>query len=321
MRRVAKFAGVGNIGIEEVPVPEPGAGEVLIRVHRSLISRGSEIGRRYVAEEALDHGIMGYSAAGEVAASGAALDGFTPGQRVVAVSPHADFVLADPSLGDNSWVLPLPDNLSFERATFHPLLTSALMWAENSGVRPGDPVVILGQGLVGVLVMQALARYRPGKVITVDTLPRRCDLSRRLGATVVINAAAEDPIARVMEETDGDGAPVVIDCVGGAAGIRSFEQAQAMSADGGRIVLIALYQGAPLPLDASRLQRRTLVGGFWARQPRRPYALEALDLLASGEIEVDPLITHHFPGDDAKAAFDLLYERSGEAMGVLLDWV
>ena len=294
---------------------------MLVRVHRSLISRGSEIGRRYVAEEALDPGIMGYSAAGEVVETGAAVRDLAPGQRVVAVSPHADFVVADPRLGENSWVLPLPDGLSFERATFHPLLTSSLMWAENSGVQPGDSVAILGQGLVGLLVLQALAPFNPGIIVTVDTLPRRCALSRDLGADVAINAAEDDPVARVLEATGGSGAQVVIDCVGGAAGIRSFEQAQAMSADGGRIVLIALYQGAPLPLDASRVQRRTVVGGFWARRARRPYALRALDLLASEEIKVDPLITHHFPGDDAKTAFDLLYERSGEAMGVVLDWV
>jgi hypothetical protein len=106
---------IGNIGIEDVPVPEPGPAEVLIRVCRSLISRGSEIGRRYLAEEALEHGIMGYSAAGEVVAAGSAIDGFSPGQRVVAASPHADYVVADPSLGDNSWILSSPDDLSLWR--------------------------------------------------------------------------------------------------------------------------------------------------------------------------------------------------------------
>ena len=88
----------------------------------------------------------------------------------------------------------------------------------------------------------------------------------------------------------------------------------------GRVMLIALYQGAPLALDAGRLQRRTLLGGFWRDQSRRPYAERAMALLASGEISVAPLISHHFPGAEAKAAFDLLYERAGDAVGVILDW-
>jgi threonine dehydrogenase-like Zn-dependent dehydrogenase len=102
--------------------------------------------------------------------------------------------------------------------------------------------------------------------------------------------------------------------------LRSFEQAMAICRDGGRVMVIALYQGAPLALDAGRLQRRAVVGGFWREPLRRPYAEQAMAMLAGGEIQVEPLITHHFPGSEAKAAFDLLYERAGEAVGVILDW-
>jgi threonine dehydrogenase-like Zn-dependent dehydrogenase len=318
--RVVKLAGVGSIGVEEVPVPAPGEGEVLVRLRRSLISRGSEIGRRYLAEEALDHRIMGYSAAGEIAALGAGAEGFDLDQPVVAVAPHAGHVVADPRPGDGSWVMPLADGLSFDHATFHPLLTSALMWAENAAIRPGETVAILGQGLVGLLMLQTVRAFAPRSVIAVEALPRRCALAAELGADTVLSAAEGDPVERVMALTGGRSADVVLDCVGGTAGIRSFEQAMAMSRDGGRVMLIALYQGAPLPLDAGRLQRRTLLGGFCHDQSRRPFAERAMTLLAGGEIRVEPLITHHFPGTEAKAAFDLLYERPGEAVGVMLDW-
>lgn len=318
--RVVKLAGVGNIGLEEIPIPEPGEGEILVRLHRSLISRGSEIGRRYLAEEALDHRIMGYSAAGEIAALGPGAVGFAIGQPVVAVAPHAGYVVADPRPGDGSWVLPLAAGVSFDHATFHPLLTSALMWAENAVIQTGETVAILGQGLVGLLMLQTVRQYSPGQVIAVDALPRRCALAATLGANVVVNAAEEDPVERIAALTGGRGVDLVLDCVGGAAGRRSFEQAMAMSRDGGRIMLIALYQGAPLALDTGRLQRRTLHGGFWRDQSRRPFAERAMALLASGEISIEPLITHHFSGIEARAAFDLLYERAGEAVGVILDW-
>src|SRR5687767_7096950 len=189
-QRVVKLAGVGNIGIAIVPVPEPGEGEVLVRLQRSLISRGSEIGRRYLAAEALDHRIMGYSAAGEIAALGPGATGFAVGDPVVAVAPHAGFVSADPRPGDGSWVMPLADGLSFDHATFHPLLTSALMWAENALIEAGQTVAILGQGLVGLLMLQTVRAFAPGAVIAVDALPSRCALAAELGADVVLDAAA-----------------------------------------------------------------------------------------------------------------------------------
>ena len=74
-----------------------------------------------------------------------------------------------------------------------------------------------------------------------DALPNRCQLSRRLGADEVINATDADPVEAVKQLTDGRGADLVIDCVGGYAGVKSFEQAQEMVAARGTIQLIAMY--------------------------------------------------------------------------------
>ena len=92
MRRIGKLAGVGNIVVEEAPRPSPGEREVLVRMVSSLISRGSEIGRRYLREEAIDPAIMGYSVAGVVEEVGAAVTEYRPGDRVCAVAPHAEYV-------------------------------------------------------------------------------------------------------------------------------------------------------------------------------------------------------------------------------------
>ena len=85
MRRLVKLDGVGNVQLQDVPIPEIRPSEVLVRVHCSLISRGSELGGRYLKQEAVDPSIMGYAAAGEVAEVGSDVQGFAPGDRVAAL--------------------------------------------------------------------------------------------------------------------------------------------------------------------------------------------------------------------------------------------
>ena len=84
MKRVVKHPGLGNIAVEDTAPPTIGPTQVLIRAQRSLISRGSEIWRRYIRPEAVDHQIMGYSLAGIVEAVGAEVQSLTPGDRVAA---------------------------------------------------------------------------------------------------------------------------------------------------------------------------------------------------------------------------------------------
>lgn len=325
MHRLTKPAGFGNIVVEAVPMPTCGARQLLIRNHVSLISRGSEILRRYMHDEAIDPAIMGYSVAGEVVAAGAGLDDvaarrYPVGARVAAVLPHAEYVLGDVEAMEGTQVWPVPDGMDDEQVAFIPLCTGAVTWASITGIQPGDTVVILGQGLVGNLVMQAVRAFAPGKLIAVDALPLRCDLAARLGADVVINAADEDPVAHVHALTQGRGADVVIDCVGGKAGVRSFAQAQEMCAVAGTIHLIALYHGETLPLDASKIQRRRLIGGYFHQPPRRRMVQRAVEQVVAGAIQVTPLITHRFGYTDAKAAYDLLYTQPQDALGVLLQW-
>jgi threonine dehydrogenase-like Zn-dependent dehydrogenase len=321
MLRVAKPAGFGNIVLEEVSIPECGPRDVLVKNQVSLISRGSEVLRRYMHEEAIDPAIMGYSVGGVVAAVGAeAATRFSPGDRVVAVAPHAQYVLLDVDAMEGTAVWPLPDDISFAQAAFLPLVTGGVTWAQVPGIRPGDTVVVLGQGLVGNLVMQAARQHLLARLIVVDTIAARCQLAQRLGADIAINAAEQDPVALVRQLTGGRGAEVVFDCVGGKAGLTSFAKAQEMVGDGGTLHLIGLYHGAPLPLDAGKIQRKRLIGGYYNVETRPVMLARAIELVQAGRIQVDPLISHRFPFTQAKAAYDLLYDRLAEAMGVLLVW-
>lgn len=100
---------------------------------------------------------MSYSVADVVEAVGEeAAARFQLGDRVVAVAPHAQYVIQDIDAMEGTRVWPIPDDLTFEQAAFLPLSTGGVMWAQAPGIRPGDIVVILGQGLVGNLVMYFL---------------------------------------------------------------------------------------------------------------------------------------------------------------------
>ena len=323
MKRVIKPEGLHRIGLEEVPIPEPGPGEIRIKAACSLISRGSELGGRYTREHAVSPDIMGYSMAGTVDALGQGVEHLETGDRVVALAPHAQYVVRPARLvfpWDQTIVMPMPADLSFDRAPYYPLTGSAVTWVELEDIQPQDTVVVLGQGLVGNLILQVIRENGVGRAVAVDALANRCAMAAECGADTVINAREEDPVRAVKRLTNGLGADIVIYAVGGPAGPAAFGQGLDMLALGGLMHLIGLYEDQPLSLPSNKIQGRKILGGYYrtragARQSRR-----AMELLASGAIRTDRMTTHRFPWHEAAEAFALLYQKPGEALGVLLDW-
>jgi threonine dehydrogenase-like Zn-dependent dehydrogenase len=326
MWRVAKREGVGNVVLEQAPIPELGPRDVLVKTHVSLISRGSELWRRYVLEEAVNPDIMGYSTTGTVVAVGAEVPSLppdlrlAPGDRVGVSAPHAEYSVRPVEETLHPRIHKLDPRVGWEEGTFHPLATSSAGWVEAAHASESDAVVVLGQGIVGNLVMQTTQLRRPKQLIAVDALELRARLAAEVGAPVVVDAAREDPVAAVMRLTGGAGASVVVDCVGGKWGIESFTQAQQMLAAGGLLQLIGLYHGEPLPLDASRMMGKRLIGSYPPDTSRVVMGARAMEALATGAVQVAPLITHRFRGSQAKEAFDFLYAHPEQAMGVLLLW-
>ncbi len=321
MKRVAKAQGKGNIFIEEVDTPAVGPTEVLVRAERSLISRGSEIWRRYDRDEAIDPRMMGYSLAGRVVDVGAEVEEFAVGDRVAALAPHAEYVAMEvvaplhrPS------VVPIGDAVSSDSATFWPLATSSVLWVEQTAAGAESTVVVQGQGLVGSGCMQVAKAQGVGCAIAVDALDKRCRLAAELGADHVVDASTDDAVARVREWTGGAGADVVVEAVGGRAGAAAFTQAQDMVRRGGLIQVLGLYENEPLPLDSGKIQGVRLVGGYLDAGVRPAGSQRALELLSSGAIQVEKMISHRFAFAEAKTAFDLLYNELDKTMAVVLVW-
>lgn len=320
MKRLVKREGYGNVFLEEVPIPRISSGQVLVQTHTSLISRGSEILARYRKDGPVDPGIMGYSVAGTVveAGGGAQGAGFALGDRVFVSAPHAEYVVGE--AWDESRLIKLPAAVPWQRAPFIALARGGVAWAVASDARPDDTVVVLGQGLVGNLVMQAHRARGAGRLIAVDALDLRVRIARACGAKEVVHAGQVDPVAEVKGLTGGKGADVVVDCVGGPPGVQSFQHAQDMVKTFGTIHLVGLYHGQPLPLDSGKIQRRKLIGGYYLPGPLGPYSVQAVELIASGQMQVEPLITHRFPAERAPEAFALLDQHPEQALGVLLEW-
>ena len=323
MQRVIKPDGQFNIQLEDVPIPEPGPGEVRIKAVRSLISRGSEIGARYTRTHAVSPEIMGYSLAGTVDALGEGVDCYDINDPVVALAPHAEYAVRPATLSstvEQPQVFPMPDGVDYDQAPYWPLVAGAVTWVDIEQIGNNDTVVILGQGLVGSLMLQ-VARYNgQGRIIAVDVLQSRCALAEEFGADAVVNAAVEDPVAAVHRLTKGAGADTVVYAVGGPAGLMVFDQGLDMLAPGGLLHLIGLYEDAPLPLSSGKIQRRKIIGGYYGESIGSGTAHRAMQLLRKGVIQTERMTTHRMPFTEAALAFDLLYNDMGEALGVLLDW-
>ena len=157
-------------------------------------------------------------------------------------------------------------------------------------------------------------------MIAVDALPLRCELAASLGADHVVDASREDPVRAVKDLTGGAGVEIAVEAVGGRAGAAAFAQAQDMVKRKGLIQVIGLYEDEPLPLDSGKIQGRRIVGGYSDGGRRASGSDRALQLLAQNKIRAEAMISHRFPFQDAAEAFDLLYTRLGETMGVVLVW-
>lgn len=311
----------------EAPLPEPGAGELLLRAACSLISPGTE---RAALTRAWDDEFFranpGYALAGEVAALGKGVTGFAAGDRVVALAPHGSYarVPADP------WVvLKTPAGLSDEAATFVVLASVALHAIRRAQLTLGETLVILGSGLLGLLATQLAKLDGARRVIVADLDDGRLAQAIACGADLAVNPAREAAVERILAATGGAGASAILETAGNPQVIPlAFQIAGA----GARIVLTgALEEPVTLRFHPEFIRRElSLIAAFqpfnpvtenlywrWTQQANRQLLLE---LLAEGALRVEPLITHRFPAAAAPQVYARLKRGDRDWLGVLLEW-
>lgn len=290
----------------ERPVPQPGEGEILVRIKAAGINR-PDVAQRQGAYPpppgASD--ILGLELAGEVAALGPNAKRFRQGDKVMALVAGGAY--AEYAVVHETNALPVPDGLSWEEAgavpeTYFTVWTNAF---ERGGLKAGETLLLHGgTSGIGTTAIQ-LAKAFGAKVIATAGSGDKCDACIRLGADVAVNYREQDFVTVVKEATGGRGADVILDMVGGDYIPRNHEAA----AQDGRIVQIAFLKGSKVEIDFRRLMLKrlthtgsTLRSRTVAEKAAIAQALETkvLPLLAEGRCK--PVMDSTFAFEDVAKA-------------------
>jgi len=310
---------VESLKLGDVPAPVPADGEVLIAVKAVGINYADAImvAGNYQTKPPLPFS-PGLEAAGIVAACGARVTRFKPGDRVMAILAHGG--LAELAVAPEAETFTIPERMSFEEAAAFPVayVSShvALRW--QGRLEPGETLLVLGAaGGVGLTAVE-IGKAMGARVIAAASTPEKLAVARERGAAEVINYATEKLTDRVMTLTDGKGADVCFDPVGGEL----FDAALSSLGWGGRILLIGFVAGVP-QIAANRLlvKHRAALGSSlryfrWHAPDKLRRSVEEL-VQWYGEGKLRPLVTHRLPLEQSVEAIRLLTDRKAHGKVVV----
>ncbi len=327
--------GIGQIELRDIPEPEAGPGQVLLKVHAAGLC-GTDI-HIYLDEfKSSPPVVLGHEVSGEVVATGAGANRVDIGARVTTETyfftcgscrycraGQTNLCLDRRSIGSavnggfaEYVVVPfgnlhrLPEAISYhEGALTEPLacVVHGVLQTEPT-VRAGDTAVIAGPGAIGLLTLQVLkASGAQVIVLGTDVDERRLRIAEELGADYTVNIGSVDPVPLVKDLTQqGIGADVVYECSGAGPAAASLLE---LVRRRGRYVQVGLF-GAPIAWDLDQVcYKELVVTGSNASTPAS--WLRAIRLLEEGTVRTEPLITHTFTLGDWQVAFDTFRDKSG----------
>lgn len=335
MMKAAIFHGAQQpLTIEDVPTPEPAPNEILVRV--------AACGVCHTDLHYIDHGtptfkepplILGHEVAGRVAGMGADVTGFQEGDRVllpavygcghctmcrtgrenicknmVMFGNNVDGGFAEYMVAPAKDVFHLPEEIPLvEGSIIADAITTPYHAVVNRGqVQPGDWVVVIGCGGIGLNIVQTAAA-QGARVIAVDIVDEKLKWAEKLGAAATLNSEEHERLDKEVRRMTGGGADVAFEAIGIPA---TQEQAFNCVRTGGRLVLVG-FSTKPMTLPSGRVMYREIevVGSLGCRPVDYPRVIE---LARQGRIQVAELVTHKFPLTEITQAFDTL--RAGEAI-------
>jgi len=334
-----------QIVFEEVPTPAPGPEQVQIRVNWSSVC-GTDL-HIYLGEfknRVKYPRILGHEFAGVIESVGTAVQNLKPGDRVT-VDPiiwcnqcpaclngqnnvcnnlkllgiEYDGGFADYAIAGADKVFKIPDSVSMRDAALVELYSLGVHSARKAMIEPGDRVVILGAGRLGLAVLEVIKQTAASWVCAVDILDNRLEIARKMGADLTINAAAEDPVEKILEQTGGLGVDRVIECVGTYVEMDDREgpvqQAVKMSRSGGRIVVMGLGpQLTPVFWKECVFKELQIVG---SRVTLGDYP-RALQLMELNKFHPELLVSEIFDLKHVDQAFHLLEDKPDQYLKVLV---
>jgi L-iditol 2-dehydrogenase len=341
----AVYRGVNDVRLETVPVPKIGPGELLLRVNTCGVC-GTDLKKIATGSHSAPR-IFGHETSGVVAAVGANVRKFEAGDRVMVFHHipcrqcyycrHKTFAQCptykkvgctagfEPSGGGFAeyvrvmdWIVEqgtvkIPAGVSFEQASFVEPVNTCMKGIEALRLQPGETVLAIGQGPIGI-ILSVLARRAGATVITSDLYPERLKIAKSLGFEHTIEASQHDAVQSVRQQTEGRGADAVILAVGSNALIRPAMDA---ARPGGRVLLFAQTQRGEVTVDPAAIcvDEKALVGSYSASVDLQE---ESVRFVMNREMDLEQLISHRFPLQDAARALELAAHPQPASMKVVI---
>ena len=307
---ISEHGGPEVMEIREGEAPDPGKGEVLIRVHAAGVNRPDVMQRQglYPPPPGASP-ILGLEVSGEVVAVGNDVSAWSVSDRVCALTNgggYAEYV-AVPA----GQCLPLPAGLSMEEAAALPE-TFFTVWTnvfDRAMLKPGERFLVHGGSSgIGTTAIQ-MAKVLGSKVFTTAGSAEKCAVCRRLGADAAVNYTEQDYVKVINEAADGQGVDVILDMVGGDYLARNLE----LAAIDGRIVSISFLKGSQVEIDMMQVLRKRLIITGSTLRPRTAEAKADIAQKLRAQIwplieskEIKPLIAARFPLMDAAESHKLM---------------
>lgn len=340
--RAAFMQGTNKMVFKDIPMPEIGAKDVMIKIDSVGIC-GSDVhyyqhGRigDFIVEGDL---ILGHECAGEVVEIGPEVKNLTIGDRVALepgktcgkcefckegkynLCPDVEFFATPPYHGvfsdfvahPEDMCFKLPENVSnVEGALVEPLAVG-LHASSQGDVKLGDTVVIFGSGCIGLVTVLSCKARGASKIIVVDVIEKRLEKAMNLGATHVINAKNEDVIKTIEALTDSNGANVVIDTAGAEITVK---QTADVVKCGGTIVLVGMTPKDEVEFNFMKLMgKEGQVKTIFRYRNLYPVAINAI---ASGAINVKEIVSHEFDFEEIPEAFDFVVNNMNDVVKAVI---
>jgi L-iditol 2-dehydrogenase len=328
----------GEILIHDIAVPSPGPHEVLLRIRRIGVC-GSDVHVYHGKHPYTSYPVVqGHEYSASVEAVGRGVTGLAPGSKVTSMPQivcgecapckRGDYHICDrlkvegfqaPGCAQELWVtpadkiVPLPDRFSYEQGALVEPVSVAVHAVSRAGPLAGRRVAVLGAGPIGNLVAQA-ARSAGARVLITDLSAYRLEVARQCGLPGASNAN-EETLAQASQRVFGrDGFDVAFECVGVEPTIAA---AVATIQKGGTLVIVGVFGEKPR-IDMGLVQDRELnIHGtlmYKAEDYRR-----AVELVASGEVITEPLMSKHFPFDAYLEAYRFIDQQGDRTLKVFID--
>ena len=334
------YLGTEQVELRRVPIPKPKAGEILVKVQVALTCGTDVKTFRRGHPKFPPPFLFGHEFGGDVVEVGAGVENIKPGMRVTAgvfaecghcffcrrgqgnlcenlvynFGAFAEYLTVDASIVRLN-TFEIPPHITYAQAAVVEPLVTVVHGQHLVGIRPGETVALIGAGgPIGLMHLQLARRAGASQVIAVGHSPTRLQMAQALGATTIVNAHEQDTAQAVRDLTEGYGADVVIECAGTKL---AWETSLDVVRKGGRVLWFGgLPAGTRLDLDTGRVHYGEITL-FNMHGGTAPEAREAFDLITSGAINVQALLSGELPLEQLETALRRM--MAGEVIKMVIN--